>query len=491
MEYPAAPNFGPQPGIPFPGPPAAGASSGRQWLAPTVTLIAVTALALALSGLWAFGRERVITGAAAPPGVIPGLPELFDPLPSQPEVLWRQDAVSLFGPAANVRFVVTSATSEDMIIVRGLPGFYGTAPTQAVAPDDGRLLWPGPSEFHTDACLFSLDNRLACIAYDGNNQNAPRQIGFLDPASGQLLSTIAITAPGYPTLHPGGNGFLIDSVNYGVDTEVLNRTLTWFSSDGARSWTHSVPTEYSHFDVSQAGGVVAAVDYDTGAQVLALESGDLLFNAETAEDETIFTATHAGGFAVNISKSATSGGDERIDFYDRTGAHTGDLTGWSFPFYVATEGDALPLSGEYNRLAVVDVVDRRLLWQRDDVNQSGVKIVDGSYLAVDGYLTSGKRYTLFDLLTGEPAASFEVSNLMTLRGFDGERVIFEGDDHIDDPGPGAITAIDVRTGQRVWRVKDTRSADDVNFRAGPRYLFQYDARTATSPALLFRLASPA
>lgn len=474
-------------------------------LVPLVLLL-VAIIGLIAGVLVVVKPSRVISGAAvvgpAPP-VRPGKNALLDPLPVLPTAQWRVDARQLFGPQDSSRFVIVVAAARDIGIAKSLSAQYGPGPIAAFSPEDGRQLWSAPSDFVAKACAFSRDGRLACI------HDETRTVGFLDPKSGRVLTTRRITASGYVDLSSAGDGFLVESSSYPEhgDKKV---TLTWLSSDGSRQWSNALPPKIDNVQLSVAGNVVTAADYQTGVQVFELDTGRLLYDASDdlrsagpPGSSTISVVPTAAGFAVSIQLDATHGGGRHLTVYDPSGVRRNAVDGWKLWLLPkGTEGDLIVVMSEQDHQSTVGVLNaatNQILWQQDCGWSDDAELVGDEHVAVRASgAGSGDAeyygYTLYEASSGNLYGKFNASLYQTIRGFDGQRLIFEGDDNGDDPGPDGFTAVDAATGARTWRIKNSdqtpgEDAFPVNFNTAGPFFFRYDARIGDSVAAITRLAS--
>ncbi len=73
------------------------------------------------------------------------------------------------------------------------------------------------------------------------------------------------------------------------------------------------------------------------------------------------------------------------------------------------------------------------------------------------------------------------------KAFDGTRLIFEGDEEQDEPGPRALVAYDPQSGEQAWRLKETRDADDVDVQIVGPYLFVLETRSGRSLPTMTRM----
>lgn len=465
-------------------------------------LIAVVATMLlvatgALVALAVIRPGQSIAGTAVMAPVTPGEASLLDPLPTEPAEQWRVDTGELFGTQAGVQYLMAVAATEDEVIVAGQPPNFALATLTALTPD-GQPLWDRPSDFLGHECAFSATEALACLTYDKNDDTAPRGIGFLDPQNGEVLRTEEIDAPGWPDIQRAGDGFLVSSSSYpgGAGDGSVQETLTWFSSGGDETWTHTPPPGVDSVELSETGGVVAVTKYDVGAQVLDLRSGELLYDAADdlaamGDGGSVWIVPHAAGFVVGLTTPTGEDGNRAV-FYNSTGSDVDEWAGWTTVFLApATEGNRVALSNnDDNKLAVVSVGDRETLWEQDDVDMfDNVEFIADRYVAVVTDPITDATWTVYDAESGDRESDFEVTIHQSFRGFDGTRLIFEGDPSGDEPGPGGMTAFDVSTGKSEWRYKVTQSADDVNLGIVGPFLFRYDARLGAEPAAISRLGS--
>lgn len=451
----------------------------------------------ALVALAVIRPGQVISGTAVLAPIVPGESTVLEPLPNEPTEQWRVDAAHLFGTQADVRYLLAVAATEDTIVAAGQPPNFALATLSALSPD-GQTLWDRPSDFRGHECAFSSTEALACIAYDKNDDTAVRSIGFLDPATGEVLRTESITAPGWPDIQRAGDGFLISSSSYpdSGGEESAQTTLTWFSSDGDRTWTHTPPPGVDSVELSETGGVIAVTKYDVGAQVLDLTSGELLYDAADdlaalGDGGSVWIVPHAAGFVVGLTTPTGEDGNRAV-FYNSTGSDVDEWPGWTTVFLApATEGDRVALSNnDDNNLAVVSVGDRETLWEQDEVDMfDDIEFIADAYVAVVTDPITDPRWSVYDAVSGKSVSDFGVTIHQRYRGFDGERLIFEGDPNGNDPGPGSLTAFDVETGSTDWRLKITQSEDEVNLRVVGPFLFRYDAQLGTAPAAISRLAA--
>lgn len=472
-------------------------------LAVLIALLGVGVVAVSPWGIIQTTAGRAVLGP--PTGVHPGKNVLLDPLPTGPATRWRVDAPALFGPQDNTATLGALAATPDVIIAGGMQvaesaGWrtaHGDNRIMAVGPDDGHSLWADPSEFIAYSCAFSRDARLACV----NNDGGPAcTIAFLDPQSGRILSTQETTVPGdladpaVVTIRRAGDGFLVVSQRIRVEGDQQSGVF-WFSSDGTRGWTHTPPPGIGWVKLSEAGNVVTVSDYDRGVQIYALDTGELLYDAtddlrKAGGPTSIYVVPNAAGFAISTGLRDHS----QLALFDSHGVRRKVMTGWWLPHLAeGTEGDRIVLLGEDNYrdvLGLLSASTNRVLWQSTvpPVYQGPV-LVGNDHVAVAAHAEAGHRWTVYDATSGETHGSFDTSIYMEMRGFDGQRLVFRGQQAQGQRGPADYTAFDAASGARVWRLSTEISADKVTFEDVGPFVFRYEFRSADAAASLSRLAS--
>jgi len=470
--------------------------------------LVIAVLTLVAVGVVAAIRPAVTTaGTAALPTAPPihaGTDPLLKPVAAQPNPVWRIDAHTLFGPQANPKYLMTVAADTKMAVVEAQSDDPNTnGAIIAVDPQSGTALWAAPSSFQTNGCAISRDGKIGCVQYTDRSQEHA-VLGIIDPANGKLLSSKPINSAGYADIQRAADGFLVPTSAYSPDDSHKTVTLNWFSSDGARSWTHQGAQDLDNPKLSEAGDVVALSDYDKGAQVYQVDSGQLVYdgtadlaqasNVSDSNSATIEVDTEAGGFAVSIDDS--TGQHDRVRIFDRLGIERQVLDGWKLPFDPAgTESDVIAVQrhDDQNYSAGAYTVSQgRLLWQTGGLGFDGgdhLQLVGSKYLAYyESGTGNGQPWTVLDAATGAKRGQIPASIYMDYAGFDGSRIYFTGDTTADQPGPGAVSAFDPEHGgPPLWQYKVTQSADEVNVRIVGPWLFRYDASVTGSVAALSRM----
>lgn len=435
---------------------------------------------------------RAIPGTpvmAPRPPVKPGEDELLDPVPTLPTDRWRIDATQLsFGADDDPHYLIVTAVTRDLIIVRSLPAEqHGAGKIAAVNAHDGRPMWDGPSDFIADSCTFSRDERLACV------HSKTQMVGFIDPQSGRVLGTQPIGLVGSAGIRRAGDGFLVVVKQY-LDDVGNQAELTWFSSDGSRSWSHKPPVKLDWVALSEAGNVVTVDELQTGAQALELDTGRLLYDAtadlaRAGESAHVMMAPSAGGFAVGIR---VYGDDQktRVILYDADGATRREMPGWSLGILPGgTETDRI-VGMHGSNVGVIETSTNRVVWEHDGGSSyDDPERVAGAYVLVEKSVGYGRsKRTIYDMSTGTETGTITSIPMLTLVGFDGQRMVFDVLDDKNDYRP-TLVAFDITGGNTVWRIEVNASADDVNLQAFEPFLFRYDGKIGDSVAAVTLLAS--
>ena len=425
------------------------------------------------------------------------------PMPSQPERRWEVDADSVFG-TRSIKYMMVRAADDEMAIVAGVPEDEGPAPIMAVDAEDGKPLWKEPSLVPEQWCAISRDKKLACLR-NGRSSTSSSQVAFLDPATGKELRTITIDAAGTAKMSRAGDGFVVWTSKYDEKGTTNQATIAWMSSDGSRQWTRKPSAGEDDITMSEAGNVLAVRDSQKSVTMYQLDTGAVLydsagdkeaFNAEANKksrigdvDVYVSAIPHAGGFAVSFRSIYTS----VVKFYDNNGIHQQDVKDIQLPGYAdGSEGTAVVFQredrGSNYTTGVISSTDYSIVWEgsSDFAYSTDVETVAGTFVVESDYDDNQKKWQIYRMSDGTKLGSVTTSIYQDIVGSDGERIVFEGDRSSDEPGPGAMTGYDSATGQEVWRVKSTESADDVNVRfVGPN-LYWYNARTDKRQASLIQ-----
>ncbi|PWD42185.1 hypothetical protein ACN93_15465 [Gordonia paraffinivorans] len=469
----------------------------------TIGVIAVTcALVVSLVVPQSVHGSATLPGQYAALAGEPGDDPSVEPLPGPPGRKWEVTADSVFGSgsqvgdSAPVLYLIPFDANDRMIVAAGLPGLGDPAAVIALDPASGKPLWPGASEFRANGCALSRDDKLACVQTTDDDEKAT-EVAFLDAGSGKVTGT-ASAEFGNGRIDRAGDGFLVTTAVYQKDDEgrtTKTETLTRFDSAGGKLWSQTLPADYSHAAVSEAGNVVVAGDDRTGVRAMTLPTGEILYDsaddpATKPKDETPSSGVRLGvaatgtGFAVSVTDYPR----RTLRLFNSYGVQTAELKDVAVAdiWPVATETDLIAVEGEDKSdndiVGAVSSGQKKLLWSADAYHGHDIELLGGRYVAMQRLADpQGYEWTFFDATTGEPGPPILMSIYQRFDAFDGNRLIFEGDARRDEPGPPAFTAYDPKTGRPVWRLKETRSADEVNVRIVGPYLFVLDAREGPNP----------
>lgn len=383
------------------------------------------------------------------------------PLATTPTPRWTVSMSDIDVPAdtpdAKSRRPAVLAANTSIVV--GGPRQVTETALMAFDATTGKKKWPKVSDFRAEECAFSRDGRLACIRRGADR--ATSEIGFIDAGSGQVTGTRTIAGgenPTGPALVSAGKGFLVTTKRFVHKDAHYALTLTWFSSDGSRTWEHKPPPGFDDPALSEAGNVVAVRDFGRRVQVYALDSGDLVYDSTEDLKNTpsrissplVEVAPVRSGFAVSIRGDAKT-----VTVYDSKGTRRGVIEGVVLAFMPqGSEGDLIPVEGtddDHQRtLGVASTVTFEVVAatpSRDSVIRE--EILGERFLVG---LRSGRDEDWLDFDTQSPTRTRSIAAGPTvLLAFDGTRGFF-ADRAGSNSGVPYLFACDLASGRQVWEI---------------------------------------
>ncbi|WP_238553974.1 PQQ-binding-like beta-propeller repeat protein [Gordonia sp. KTR9] len=484
---------------------------------------ALVLFAMLATAVLVFGVVTVLNGREETEH--PAQVRTLEPLPTQPGVRWKVDAASLFGSEFRDAYVRVTAAGEDAVIVVATPIALGKRRALlALDPDTGQPLWNTPRTGWDSECSISRDGRPACTRQVRDGDAVATRVSFIDPRTGEDDTTATIRAPGWSTIKRAGDGFLVETdgtENIAIPGEISEseaqhlelrwervtdppdrqKTITMFDSRGRESWSVKPPVNHGESVVSDAGNLFAVNDRSHGGfTVYRLDTGKAVYSAlRRTDDESDpipdSMVLHPFGFATS-SGSLTA--DSRVEFFDASGARTGELSGWrvargSLDPVMLVDGDELALSSGA-AVGIGSIADQTVRWETDR-SRSSLQLLDERYAVapVDsdfgvGAPQENETWTVLDAQTGDRRGQASIGSRQDLFGFDGTRMLFLGETESDhQPDLSKLSAYDVETGEQVWGL--TAPTATAFWQSLGPYLFLVDNSADASPSSIARYSS--
>lgn len=442
---------------------------------------ALVLFALLATAVLVFGIVTVVTGGDEEAERTSSAP-IFEPMPAAPEARWTVDAASLFGNEFRDAGVYVLAADEDVVIVQAFHKSIGKPRAiQALNPDTGRPLWGTPRTGWDGPCALSRDGQLACTRLVRVNGAVHTRVSFIDPRIGADTTTSLVHTAGAATALRGiGDGFLVETndtenvvipeelppsdpskIEYRlervVDPPDRQMTITKFDSQGRQAWSTQPPINHDQSVISEAANLFAVTDTTRGDfTIYRLDTGTRVFSRFDSEDPPPDAAVlHPSGFVTSRSDP----GDYRIEFFDADGARTGELAGWrvvpgDFERVTAVDGDETAVSSG-SAVGVASIRDRVMRWDTG-MSKHSLELLDDRYAAIesDDYAQGFTgTWTVFDAQTGDQQGQATIGYGQRYLGFDGTRLLFDGEPTANDrPNIPILSAYDATTGKQSWRI---------------------------------------
>lgn len=444
---------------------------------------ALVLFALMATAVLVFGAVTVVSGDEA--AEQPSDTRTLEPMPAPPALRWKVDAGSLFGSEFRGAGVTMLAADEDVLIVRASAIALGKPSAMlALDPDTGRSLWNTPRVGWDSGCALSGDGGLACTRLVREEGAVVNRVSFIDLRSGEDMTTATIRTAGSSTISRAGDGFLVETnhiENIAVPEELSDRgpfvaiarmgaeipdqqvTITKFDSHARQTWSAEPPINHEQLAVSEAADLLAVGDRSRGGfTVYRLDTGKTVVSQQRpangeADSTPDVVVLHPSGFATSHSPL----GDYLVEFFDAEGKRTGELPGWrlapgDFERVIAVDGEDLAVSSG-SAVGMVSTRTHTVNWESDTARAS-LEVLDSRYVASysDSYsddFPGSQTWTVFEVHTGEQQGQSIIGFGQGYVGFDGTRMLFDGEPKADHrPNVASLSAYDAKTGGQVWRL---------------------------------------